>query len=247
MTPDSPTNPNVVDRLRHLEQLLDVSSNSQTESETPVANLFTSIPGPSQPFPPSFFLDVDFFALLNTNALACSRQHFMQLVASDHLGPNRMALCEKFFSTIHVWLPMISRKRLTNQFDDDPAETDTCHPLLLLCMKLCATSPESRPTESPLYILVRSLSSAAESSGFVSLRLVQSLVLVTVYELSHAIYPAAYLTIGRAARLGVLVGLCDKKNAQQLFKAAETWSLREEQRRTWWAIFVLDRYSPLHF
>ncbi|KAH6956417.1 mate-domain-containing protein [Fusarium avenaceum] len=32
------------------------------------------------------------------------------------------------------------------------------------------------------------------------------------------------------------------RDAQQLFQLGDSWSKREEQRRTWWAIFVLDRF-----
>jgi hypothetical protein len=69
-----------------------------------------------------------------------------------------------------------------------------------------------------------------------------SLILITVYEFSHAIYPAAYLTIGRAARLATLMGWHDR-TAQQLFSHPETLTHREEQRRTWWAMFILDRQA----
>ncbi|KAL5620119.1 hypothetical protein FOBRF1_003365 [Fusarium oxysporum] len=35
------------------------------------------------------------------------------------------------------------------------------------------------------------------------------------------------------------------RDAQQLFKFADSWSKREEQRRTWWTIFVLDRFISM--
>jgi hypothetical protein len=135
---------------------------------------------------------------------------------------------------------MISRKRLVFELNAQSPD-DACLMLLVLCIKLCIMDTEHPPKELPLYAVARSLCSAAETGGFVSLRLLQSLVLLAVYELSHAIYPAAFLTLGRAARLGMLMGFHDRKAAQQLFKPAETWTLREEQRRTWWAIFILDR------
>ena len=243
-TLESTEAPDLAGRLRYLEQLLNVSSTSQAIApQSPGTNLFSSLQGPSRPFPPSFFLDVDFFASIRSNDLAWSQEPSVQQIASSHLGADHITLCEDYFSTTHRWLPMISRKRLMNELHENSEKVDSCQPLLFLCMKLCnATDPEIRPMESPLYTLTRSLFSAAESAGFVSLRLVQSIILLTVYELSHAIYPAAYLTIGRAARLGALMGLYNKNSPQQLFMPADTWTLREEQRRTWWAIFVLDRY-----
>jgi hypothetical protein len=95
--------------------------------------------------------------------------------------------------------------------------------------------------ETNIYSAAKQCCFCAEAGGFVSLRLVQSLVLLAVYELGNAIYPAAYLTIGRASRLSSMIGMHSRKNARQLFVDPDTWSLREEQRRTWWAVFVLDR------
>jgi hypothetical protein len=137
-------------------------------------------------------------------------------------------------------MPMLSRKRLFKELNSDPADADGCLAILLLCMKALCNKDEVCAIDSPWYLLARSLCSEAESAGFLSLRLVQSLILLAAYEYSHAIYPCAYSTLGRASRLGMLLGLHDRKN-NELFKPAETWTLREEQRRTWWAIFLLDR------
>jgi hypothetical protein len=163
---------------------------------------------------------------------------------AEHLDDDRVALCEEYLKTVHKWLPIVSRKRLLNELNSDPAEVDGCLAIFLLCIKAFSTKDGECAKTSSWYLLARSLCSEAESAGFVSLRLVQSLVLLAVYELSHAIYPGAYLTLGRASRLGILLGIHDRKN-NQLFKPAETWTLREEQRRTSWAIFLLDRYLPL--
>ncbi|KAJ4259585.1 hypothetical protein NW762_007515 [Fusarium torreyae] len=195
----------------------------------------------NQPFPLPFFLDQNHFTPLNaSNALAPGPRYDLQQIVAEHLTPADLpTLYQDYFSSVHEWLPMISRKRLTYV---DPFSQDACQDLTLLCMKICTIHPKnSSPSQEPSYILAKSLCSAAESAGLVSLRLVQALVLLAVYESSHAIYPASYLTIGRAARLGMLMGWHDR-DAQQLFKLGDSWSKREEQRRTWWTIFVLDRF-----
>ncbi|KAG5664275.1 hypothetical protein KAF25_008009 [Fusarium avenaceum] len=195
----------------------------------------------NQRFPLSFFLDSNFFTPLNaSNALAPGPRLDLQQIIAQHLTPGDLpALFEDYFLSVHEWLPMISRKRLTYT---DPFSQDGCYELVLLCMKICTVKPISpSPFQEPLYVLAKSLCSAAESEGLVSLRLVQSLVLLAVFEYSHAIYPACYFTISRAARLGILMGWHDR-DAQQLFQLGDSWSKREEQRRTWWAIFVLDRF-----
>ncbi|KAI8674091.1 Fungal-trans domain-containing protein [Fusarium keratoplasticum] len=240
--PNTITHTAVDDRLRHLEQLLNVNSISPPEaSRSPALDFFPSIQGPTNNFPLPFFLDNDLFAPIRENALAQSTQSSLPQICSEYHGHDPMESVSTYFSTVHTWLPMISRKRLVFELNAQSPD-DACLMLLVLCIKLCITNTEHQPKELPLYAVARSFCSAAETGGFVSLRLLQSLVLLAVYELSHAIYPAAFLTLGRAARLGMLMGFHDRKAAQQLFKPADTWTLREEQRRTWWAIFILDRF-----
>ncbi|KAG9502151.1 hypothetical protein J7337_004976 [Fusarium musae] len=97
------------------------------------------------------------------------------------------------------------------------------------------------PQSNPSYIKAKHGSFMAESGGTINVRLVQTLTLLALYEFGHRIYPAAYLSIGQAVRLATMVGLHSPKDAKQLFMEPETWTLCEEQRRTWWAIVMLDR------
>ncbi|KEY73958.1 hypothetical protein S7711_09454 [Stachybotrys chartarum IBT 7711] len=225
------------------EERLPYASQSPRTAETllPRIGFRDHVQGSKSPFPPEFFLDQDHLSPLMTNALAPSSQSSVRRIASEYLESDGLAVCERYFTSFHTWLPVISKKRIMHELREPDTERDSCHELLLLCMKLCTTTPGNQPAESDLYILTRSLCSSVESAGFVCLQLIQCLVLLTAFELSHAIYPAAYLTIGRAARLGLLTGLC-RQQSQPLFNPAETWTLREEQRRTWWAVFVLERF-----
>ncbi len=232
-------------RLEHLERLLsgqadrggpalDTSPSSQS-SLRPVLN---------DDFPTSYFLDPDHFAPLDLGSLTSSAQPFMEhawrLVQEDW-----QETCETYLTTIQSWLPMLSRKRLHGSLATRAVSQSPDDTLLILCMKLCThckqdVGPGKQP-DTDVYSTAKQCCFYAESGGFLSLRLVQSLVLLAVYELGHAIYPAAYLTIGRASRLAGVMGLHSRKHTRQLFVDPDTWTLREEQRRTWWAIFVLDR------
>ncbi|KAL7813556.1 fungal-specific transcription factor domain-containing protein [Trichoderma aethiopicum] len=226
-------------RLNHIEQLLQVEgiSPSRAFSGISAAAFF---PKPAEAFPLPFFLDSEYLTSQSVNALSWSRHPYIHQIVDEHLDDDRVALCEQYLSTVHKWLPMISRKRLLNEVNSDATEVDGCLSIFLMCIKALTTRDGDCAKTSSWYLLARSLCSEAESAGFVSLRLVQALVLLSVYEMSHAIYPCAYSTLGRASRMGVLLGLHDRKN-NQLFKPAETWTMREEQRRTWWTIFLLDR------
>ncbi|RNJ54797.1 hypothetical protein D7B24_009413 [Verticillium nonalfalfae] len=94
-----------------------------------------------------------------------------------------------------------------------------------------------------VYQLAKACCTSMERDRFISLRLVQCLTLIAVYELGHAIFPEAYVTIGHASRLGGMIGLHNKTLAQQLFVTADTWTCGEEQRRTWY-VNIGTRYLP---
>lgn len=198
---------------------------------------------PSARFPASFFLDPNFFESLPSHTFVSSSLPQESQIKSC-LGADIDGVCLRYFSTVHTWLPMLSRKRLLNILKIPASSLEESQSLLLLCMKLASGVNHDGGTarESPLYRLAKSSSTASEHGGFLSLRLVQCLILIAAYELGHAVFPEAYMTIGQASRLGGLLGLHNKELAQQLFTAADTWTLREEQRRTWWAIFVFDKY-----
>lgn len=201
-------------------------------------------------FPAAFFLDPDHYSKFGQHDLSSEQLPWAEkahvLVQDDW-----REVCERFLSTIYTWLPVISKKRLYSELTSSNPDTRAGNALFLLSMKLCTGRPlqsadnSSSYADNELYSAARQCIFCAESGGYVSLRLVQSLVLLAVYEMGHAIYPAAYLTVGRAARLAMVIGLHNTKLATQLFVLPDMWSLREEQGRTWWAIFVLDKYKVL--
>ena len=235
----------LAERLEHLERLLHV----QDDGGGPAPGAFPGSQSSLRPilnddFPTSYFLDPDHFVPLGLGSLSSPAQPFMQhawrLVQEDW-----QETCETYLATIQSWLPMLSRKRLHGSWATLAFNQNADDSLLILCMKLCTQSTKGisggKQLETDVYSTAKQCCFYAESGGFVSLQLVQSLVLLAVYELGHAIYPAAYLTIGRASRLASVIGLHSRKHTRQLFVDPDTWTLREEQRRTWWAVFVLDR------
>lgn len=158
------------------------------------------------------------------------------------------SLCDAYLRNTHDWLPMLSPKRIFQKVNDFSADADIGLSLLLLCMKLVSEIPSTlgQAAISPLYCMAKDLYSRLENSSLISLQLLQSAILIAIYEIGHGIYPAAYLGVGHAARLGIMMGLHDRKNATQLFKEAATWSQCEEERRTWWTVVILDRYVWMH-
>ena len=225
-------------RSRGQAGLLSPESPRSTHSSQSVVNV---------DFPASYFLNPARFTPVSAFAL-CGDQDPWARGLPRFTHDETKDIFDRYISTVHTWFPFLSPKRLSRELQTPgDAGAGVSNMLLLLCMKLvtqpCALHPGATYDEvEALYGSAKQHCTAAEISGSVSLRLIQALSLLAVYELGHAIYPCAYLTIGRAARLCGLIGLHSRKHAQQLFVPPETWTMREEQRRTWWAVFILDRY-----
>jgi hypothetical protein len=199
-------------------------------------------PEPSKT-PSSFFLDSELFSPLASGRLSHCGGLFEKETHSAQMGVDEVVICNQYFTTTHEWFPMLSKRRFLNERLQKNEGNDGCRNLLLLCMKLSTCPPDTEADKPSLYTTIKSLCYMTESGGLVSLRLIQSLILIVLYEMSHAIYPAAYITLGRAARLASLMGLETRNYGKMLFRNADTWTLREEHRRTWWALFIVDRYD----
>jgi len=195
-------------------------------------------------FPSAFFIDPDYFVQLPNDTIYTPSPSLVPLVsqASSLLDPNWAAICQSYNFTVNRWLSIMSPQRLHQDIISTQAIAGAHNPTLTLLLSsvqiVCDTSYRGA---CPEYIISKSLSSALENEGIVSLRLLQSTILLALYELGHAIYPCAYITIGRAARLAMLMGLQNKQADPQLYKPADSLTKREEERRAWWAVFVLDR------
>lgn len=101
--------------------------------------------------------------------------------------------------------------------------------LLLMAMQL-HTQPvgNNDPSDRELYKTTKSCSSYIEASNAFSTRLLQANLLMTLYEVSNAIFPAAYLSVGHCARLGQAMGIQDRKRAPQMLSAPSMFYLPRE-------------------
>lgn len=78
--------------------------------------------------------------------------------------------------------------------------------LLYLYMQLLVGErlpPALQNSQKTFYADVRECHFLVESAGILSLHLLQAGLLLAVNEFGHAIFPAAYITIGRCARIGM--------------------------------------------
>lgn len=109
-----------------------------------------------------------------------------------------------YFQTIHHWLPFISKKRIELGF---ALKEGPDLALFFLTMKLVVTEPNQDTDPLTVYSSAKDFSMKLQASGWVSLSCLQANVLIALFEFSHALYPAAWMTIGSCARYADLLGL----------------------------------------
>ncbi|KAI1077714.1 hypothetical protein F5B20DRAFT_572169 [Whalleya microplaca] len=196
--------------------------------------------GRTSAFPALYFLDSEAF----TKLLPSDCSHFTNIgTFSLDLSLEAHTLYEEYFSAIHPWLPILSTKRIRRSMLETGLAADGVSTLLFLCMKLVSEPlpPDTPAAANHLYGSVQEILLKIENACLPSLQLLQSIILLSIYEIGHAIYPAAYLRVGHATRLSIMMGFHDRKHAAQLFMGTVTWTAREEERRAFWAVFCLDR------
>ncbi|KAL3434347.1 hypothetical protein BDV09DRAFT_169980 [Aspergillus tetrazonus] len=151
-------------------------------------------------------------------------------------------LKRKYFNSVHTWMPIISKMRLNRLTHSDMGRTRPDVALLLLCMKLVSegvAEDENKPSDR--YMAAKRFCAVLECGGLLTLRSLQASLLLAVYEVGHAIYPAAALTLGRCVRHASALGL-HNQDAPQLAGKIRSWVDWEERQRGWWMIVILDRF-----
>jgi hypothetical protein len=113
--------------------------------------------------------------------------------------------------------------------------------VLILAMKILLWNPSIHPSgtdpRSQTYMAAKHTVVEAVAAGNLTLHLLQAQLLIALYEVGHAIYPAANLSIGACARYGAVLGVNTSLRPDSPLDSVES----EERRRTWWAILILDR------
>ncbi|KAF2671267.1 hypothetical protein BT63DRAFT_453667 [Microthyrium microscopicum] len=140
--------------------------------------------------------------------------------------------------------PIISKARFDERFADSSRHTPDFI-ALMLAMQLGTDRKDTHEGVYGLYQNVKQWCQSLEAHGMISLLLLQTYMLIALYEVSHAIHPAAYLTIGHLVRLAELLQLQQCNNPHRLNGASRHWLSVEEERRAWWGIYILDRYTSI--
>ncbi|PTB47383.1 hypothetical protein M431DRAFT_536292, partial [Trichoderma harzianum CBS 226.95] len=196
-------------------------------------------------FPPAFFLDYDLFSASSSKLPPASLEvpSYVSAEIGDYMKQHTIA--SQYFATIHLWMPIVSNPRcfntLLNPLSFDRADVA----LLCLAMKLNLWLPTASSSDphTTTYIAARQFLYGLEISGTLSLPILQAAILITIYEIGHAIYPAAYASISVCIQYAAALGLEWKTTSWR--DGDQDWIESEERRRVWWAIVILERYISL--
>jgi hypothetical protein len=165
-------------------------------------------------------------------------------VILDHVDSHekRSAVVWLHFQTAHQWMPIVSKVRLEAMVDQGCA-ADSLPPdlvLLILSMKLLQLkSEDSMAADGSLYAASKHFCSMLEVAGVQSMLKLQASLLITAFEINHAIYPAAYVSVGYCVGQALALGIHNKE-APQLLKSCRSWPEWEERTRTWWQVIAFD-------
>ncbi|KAF1840851.1 binuclear zinc transcription factor [Cucurbitaria berberidis CBS 394.84] len=158
-----------------------------------------------------------------------------------------------YFTKIHPSIPLIHRPRFLAALNLAPhMRPPVC--LRYIMWTLAATVTDKyEALREHFYQRARKYAQMDEMKGHgestITLAHCQFWILTCTYEFKHMYFPRAWLSAGRAVRLGQMmqlhrldgVGL----DVKQCLPPPKDWTEREERRRTFWMSFCLDRYASI--
>ncbi len=197
---------------------------------------------PTAEFPAVFFLDRQVF-----------RHYRVQTPKQPVVGPDFPrdllhdahtiihSYVSAFFEGPQRWLAVIPEERLRMIINQPLATIRADMALLLLCIRMSTSLPHAqmRNGQVELYTTAKNELRRLEVCGFLSTNTLEAAFLIALYEISHAIYPSAFLSVGSCIRYCYALGL-GMENGLKLQPPFGREEL-EENKRLWWAITLLER------
>ncbi|KAF2098374.1 hypothetical protein NA57DRAFT_66687 [Rhizodiscina lignyota] len=218
---------------RICEYILDEAGRTRRETRPPA-------------FPALFFLDAYTFGRRGLTVQIPEIE--LPLGVLDHIGNTAQVQhdADLYFTSIHTFFPIISRLRIYQHIQDPVESLKPDLVFLLYAMQLiCRPVEDASGQVAERYASTKRLASHLESRHLLSVRFLQGLLLVGLYEMAHAIYPAGYLTVGHCARVAGAMGINNLKGVAQMFPSPRSVTELEEMRRVTWGIIILDRFVSI--
>ncbi|KAL2831615.1 hypothetical protein BJY01DRAFT_260516 [Aspergillus pseudoustus] len=147
-----------------------------------------------------------------------------------------------FFSTIHPWFPIVNRDSYYRGLSRFRSEASPEFSLLTLCMYLLGLYPTDGDMSGQMhgqYILASALVASLTAAGVGSVNVLQARILLSLFEVGHGKYSAAYASMGgnvrAAADMGI--GLPQRGRLDRLGPP----DAAEDAHHVWGCLVVLDR------
>ncbi|ETN44578.1 uncharacterized protein HMPREF1541_10248 [Cyphellophora europaea CBS 101466] len=158
-----------------------------------------------------------------------------------------------YFEKIHPSLPMIHKARFYAAMELAP------HMRPAVCLRYAMWAHSASVTAKyysfaeHFYARARKYAEQDEMRGhgesIITLAHCQAWTLLACYEFKLIYFPRAWMSIGRAASLALMMGLHRQDrvglDVKQTLPPPRDWIDREERRRTFWMAFCQDRYASI--
>ncbi|KAL8672559.1 MAG: hypothetical protein Q9168_002995 [Polycauliona sp. 1 TL-2023] len=174
----------------------------------------------------------------------------------DEPLPTQMAiddLQDTYFRQIHPSLPILHQYRFRASMGLAP----NMRPPICLRYAMWALAAKLSDRyfnhQDLFYRRARKYAEADEMKGLgettVSVPHCQAWVLICTYEFQMMYFPRAWLSVGRAVRLAMMMGLNRVDgvglDVKQVLPPPRDWTEAEERRRTFWMAYCVDRYASM--
>jgi hypothetical protein len=172
---------------------------------------------PQNRFPAIAFLDSHVFESGGISVPKAAVQIPGEVLAMLGDGNAVQTIITEYFATIHTWFPIISKKRMSQNMVNPLWEAGPDLALLFLCMKLHVSRlAEGESSQTDMYMAAKRFLSLMEAGGVISPLVLQAMLMLTVYEIGQAIYPAAWMSVGMCSRYGQLLGINEPPGSSHL-------------------------------
>ena len=167
---------------------------------------------------------------------------------------------EQYFDVLHPLIPILDHDRFTQALKDPSRQGSLQFKSLTYAVAMLGASVSEKHTylEEELYSSSRTYLEMTETqdegANFWSLEALQACVLTIWYEFKGTGFARAWMSLGRAIRLGKMVGV-HRIDRTEPIKETSSFQLPladtedqvelEERRRTFWVLFIFDAYASV--
>ncbi|KAI0909792.1 fungal-specific transcription factor domain-containing protein [Ustulina deusta] len=165
-------------------------------------------------------------------------------------------LCSSFFDVFHPVMPIISRSRFQRQLAEDPSSIQLQALSYAIGALGALAVPELGIPLDSCYHQARHLLDLCErqedKAKFADIRMVQACIFLSLYEFRRPNPARAWVTLGRAIRLGQVISLDTSENHTGWSSYSGQFSPLsppsgpeevQERRRTFWLLYLLDGHT----